>query len=60
MKYDKNHDTFGNYASVPIGSTVVAQQEDAGPWNHITVVGKGDQNHNNRSYTIHITRQENL
>ena len=42
-------------ASIPIGSTVVVQQEDSGPWTHGTIVGKGDYNHHNQSYTIHTT-----
>ena len=25
MKNDKNHETYGNYAPIPIGSTVVVQ-----------------------------------
>ena len=57
MKDDKNKDTFKNYVSIPIGSTVVVQQENQGPWTHGTMEGKGDQNHHDRSYHICITKQ---
>ena len=40
------HDAFS------IGSTVVVQQEDGEPWTHDTVIGRGNHNHSNRSYTI--------
>ena len=33
------------FASIPIGSTVVVQQEDGGPWTHRTIVRKGDPDH---------------
>ena len=52
VKSDKNHDTPRTYASIPIGSTVVVQHEDAGPSTHGTVESKGDHNHNCRSNTI--------
>ena len=53
---DKNYDTTRSYDSFPIGSTVVVQQEDDRPWTHGTVVGRGDHNHNNRSYMIRISK----
>ena len=56
MKNDMNHDTPRMYASIPIGSTIVVQCEDGGPWTHGTVEIKGDHNHNDRSYTIWVTR----
>ena len=31
-KNDKNNDTFRNNASFSIGSTVLVQYEDGGPW----------------------------
>ena len=34
----------------------MAQQEDGGPLRHGTVVGRGDHNHNNRSYTLQVTK----
>ena len=43
------------FAFIPIGSAVVVQQEDGGPWTHGTIVGTGDHNHNNCSYTIQLT-----
>ena len=51
-KNDKNHDTPRNNAFFLIGSTVVVQHYDGGPWTHGTIVGKGDDSHNNRSDTI--------
>ena len=46
--------------SIPIGSTVAVQQEEGGPWTHGTAEGKGDHNHHDRSYNIHITRTGQL
>ena len=34
----------------------MVEQEDGGPWTHGTVVGRGDHNHNNKSYTVSITK----
>ena len=51
-----NHDTPTNYAFIPIGSSVVVQCKDGGLWTHGTIVGKGDHNHNNRSYIIRVTK----
>ena len=56
MKNDKNHDTPRIYASIPIGSTVVVQCEDGGPWTHGAVESKGDQNCNGRT-TDHMEQQ---
>ena len=42
--------------SIPIGSTVAAQQEDRGLWTHGTVMGKGNYNHHNRSYKMQVTK----
>ena len=55
MKSDQNHDTARNYVSIPIGSTVVVQQEGGGTWTHGTLIGKRDHNHN-RYYTLCATR----
>ena len=57
-KKNENHDTCRYYDFIPIGSTVAVQQEDGGLWTHGTVVGKANYNHNNRSYTIFITRTD--
>ena len=43
------------FASIPIGSTVVVQWEDRGPWTHGTIVGKGDHNYHDWSYNTQIT-----
>ena len=50
-----NNDGLPVFASIPIGSTVVVQQEDSGPWTHRTIVGKGDHNHHDQSYILQIT-----
>ena len=40
---------------IPIGSAVAVQQEDSGPWTHGTILGTGNHNHHDRSYTIQLT-----
>ena len=59
MQDDKNKGTPKNYVSIPIGSTVAVQWEEGGSWTHGTIEGKGNQNHHDRSYHIHITKQAN-
>ena len=54
-KNDTNNDASPVFASIPKGSTVVVQQEDGGLWTHGMVIGKGDHNHHDQSYTIQIT-----
>ena len=54
-KNDTNNDDPPVFASFPIGSTVVFQEEDSGPWTHGAAIGKGDHNHHDQSYTIQIT-----
>ena len=49
-------DTSTIFMPIPIGSTVVVQWEDRGPWTHGTVVDKGNHNHHNRSYKTHVTK----
>ena len=55
-KNDKKYGTARNYDLFSVGSTVAVQQEKGGLWTHGTVVGRGDHNHNNRSYTIRVTK----
>ena len=50
-----NNDASPVFASIPIGSAVVIQQEDGGPWTHGTIVGTADHNHHDRAYTIQLT-----
>ena len=38
IKASKNYDILRNYYSIPIGSTVMAQEMDGGPLAHGTVV----------------------
>ena len=52
---DTNNDASPIFASIPVGSTVAVQQEDGGPWTHGMIVGKGDNNHHDQSYTIQLT-----
>ena len=53
-----NNDTAVTFSCIPIGSAVVVQQEDDGPWTHGTVVGIGDHNHHDKSYTIQLTTSD--
>ena len=50
-----NTDTSAIFLCIPIGSAVAVQQENGGPWTHGTVVGTGDHNHHDKSYTIQLT-----
>ena len=59
-KDDKNQGTPINYVSIPTGFTVVVQHEDGGLWTHGTVEGKGDHNHHEISYNIHISKTGEL
>ena len=50
-----SNDASPVFVHSPIRLAAVVQQEDGGPWTHGMVVGMGDHNHHNRSYTIQIT-----
>ena len=54
-KNDPNNNTSQVFVSIHIGSTVVVQKEDRGPWTHGSIVGKGNHNHENRLYKIQLT-----
>ena len=54
-KQKNNNDASPVFACFPIGSAVVVQQEDIGPWTHGTVVGTGNHNHHDRSYIVQLT-----
>ena len=41
VKNGQNNDTSEIFMSIPIGSTVLIQQEDGGPWTHGTIIGQG-------------------
>ena len=60
MKDNISKDTPKICVSIPIGSTVVVAQEDGGPWTYGTMEGKSNQNHDGRSYHIHITKRGQL
>ena len=45
---------------ISIESTVEVQHKVGKPWTHGTTVGKGDHNHNNRSYTMCVTKRGQL
>ena len=55
-KNNKDKDTSKNLVSLPLGSTVMVQREDGGPWTHGTTEAKSDHNHHDRSYKICITK----
>ena len=46
--------------SYPVGSTVTVQHENRGLWTHGMIEGKGNHDHHNRSYIIHITKTVQL
>ena len=54
------NDTFKNFVSLPIGSTVAFQWECGGPWTHGTIEDKGDHNHHDRSFNICITKTRRI
>ena len=54
IKNDKGKDTYKILVSLPIGSIVVVQWEDGGPWTHGKTEATGDHNHHDRSYHICI------
>ena len=47
--------TSAVFRCIPIGSAVVVQQKDSRPWIHGTIVGTGNHNHHDKSYTIQLT-----
>ena len=51
----KNNNDSPIFASIPIGSAVVVQQEDGGPWTYGTVIDIGDHNHHDHTYIIQLT-----
>ena len=57
---DKDKDTSKKFVSLPIGSTVVVHWEDWGPWAHGKIEGKGNQNHHDRLYHIHMKEKGRL
>ena len=59
-KNDKGKDTSVHFVSIPIESTVAVQWEEGGLWTHDIIEGKGDQNHHDKSYHIHITKTGRL
>ena len=50
------YDTVRNYGLFSIWSTEAVQWEDGRPWTHGTVDDRGNNNHNNRSFTIWIKK----
>ena len=53
---DWGNDTSKTFVSLPIGSTIVVQQENGGLWTHGTIEDKGDHNQHDRSCKICITK----
>ena len=56
IKDGKHQGTPRNYVSILTGSTVVVQWKDGGWWTHGPREGKGNHNHIERLYNIHITK----
>ena len=54
---EQGKDTSKKFVSLPIESTVTVQQADRG---HGPIDDKGDHNHHDRSYKIHITKTEKI
>ena len=50
-----SNDASPVFACIPIGSAVAVQQDNGRPWTHGMVVGTGNHNHHDRSYTIQLT-----
>ena len=50
-----NNDASPDFAFIPIGLTVAIQQEDGRLWTHGMIVGTGNHNHHDRSYTVQLT-----
>ena len=53
-QHKNDNDASPMFTFIPIGSAVVVKWEDGGPWTHGTIVGTGDHNHNNCSYTVQL------
>ena len=53
---EQGKDTSKNFVSLTVGSTVMVQWEDRGPWTHGTIEVKDNDNHHDRSYKICITK----
>ena len=54
-QHKNDNDALPVFLYIPIGSAVAVQQEDGRLWTHGIVVGTGNHNHHNRSYTIQLT-----
>ena len=54
-RQNRNNNTSPVFASFPIGSAVVVQHDDGGPWTHGTIGGTSDHNHYDHAYTIQLT-----
>ena len=50
-----NNDASTVFALLPIGSAVMVQHEDGGPWTHGTIVYTADHNHHHHAYAIQLT-----
>ena len=53
---NKEADTHVNIYFLPMGSTVVVQQEDGGPLMHGTIIGDGAKDHSVRCFKIRVTK----
>ena len=54
-KMRKSIDTFKEPSLIPVGSAIVAQYKDGGPWTDGKVIAHDDVNYNSRSYKVQLT-----
>ena len=52
----KDRDTHKDPLSFPIGSMVVIQLKDGGPWMHRVTKEAYNSDHNGRSYIVRVTK----
>ena len=55
-----NNNASPVFAFIPIGSTVAIQQEDGRLWTHGMILGTGNHNPHDRSYTVQLTSMADL
>ena len=54
QQWPSKYGTQKDFATIPVGMTIVVQREDGSPWTHGTVVGHGTKQQNNKSFEIHV------
>ena len=56
QQWADKHDTHTDFTVIPVGSIVLVQREDSGPWMYGRVVDHGTKEHNNKSYKIYVMK----